>query len=179
MYKLARNEKTTSVMVYSRNKLLHGDLVTQKNVRVSIWLRSQNVPHYIHFLNAQAWFFGGEPPKSLEYNEYFFPSERIIGFHLSPPAAGREGTAAEPLDYDASVPNRTFLDVECILGAFLLKGRIRVSTQVNLSGNIENMHRTWLSIYDADISSPFLAQMPVIHVPMLLVNPNQVSFGFG
>jgi len=36
---------------------------------------------------------------------------------------------------------------------------------------------TWLSVYEAEITSPFLSQIPVIHTPMLLVNPRQVSFG--
>jgi hypothetical protein len=178
MYKPGRDEKTTPVMVYARNKLVHGELVTKKEIRASIWLRTQSLPHYIHFLNAQVWFFGGTPPQSLEYSEYFFPSERIIGFLLDPPAAGQPAADPEQLDYDPSVPNRAMIDVECILGAFILKGRIRISDQIDLPAAIEKTHLTWLSVYDADISSPFLKQMPVIHVPFLWVNPSQVSFGF-
>jgi hypothetical protein len=34
----------------------------------------------------------------------------------------------------------------------------------------------WMSIYEAEISNPYLPQMPVISVPMLLVRPEQVSF---
>ncbi len=178
MYQLARDEKSTPVMVYARNKLIHGELVTKKDVRVNIWLRSQGVPHYIHLLEAQVWFFGGEPPISLEYADYFLPSGRIIGFHLAPPIPGQPAVEPEPLDYDPSVPNRSILEVDCILGAFILKGKVRTSTEVDLPANIEMMHMTWLSVYDADISSPFLKQMPVIHVPFVLVNPNQVSIGF-
>ena len=178
MYKLARDEKTSLVMVYARNKLVRGELVTKQDVRVNIWLRSAGVSNYIHLLNSQVWFFGGEPPKSLEYAEYFLPAGRIIGFHPAPQISNQAAAEQEPLDFDASVPNRSMLEVECILGAFILKGKVRTSTQVDLPTNIEMMHMTWLSVYDAAISSPFLSQMPVIHVPFVLVNPDQVSIGF-
>lgn len=170
MYTLAPDEKTSTVMVYSRNKLIRGDLVTKGNVRVGIWLRTQGVPNYIHMLRAQVLLFGGAPPKSLAYDELFFPTERIIGFHLAPPAA-------DPPDYDSGEVNRTMLDVNLILGVFMLKGKVRISTHADLATSIEMSHAGWLSVYEAEISNPFIPQMPAIKVPMLLVNPKQVSFG--
>jgi len=170
MHTLAPDEKISTVMVYSRNKLIHGDLVTKNNVRVSIWLRTQGVPNYIHLLKPQVLLFGGSPAKSLTYNELFFPAERIIGFHLAPPAS-------DPLDYDPDEANRVMVDVNLILGVFMLKGRVRVSTHADLATSIEVAHVGWLSVYDAEISNPFVPQMPAIKVPMLLVRPAQVSFG--
>ncbi len=170
MYTLAPDEKASTVMVYSRNKLIHGDLVTKTNIRVSIWLRTQGVPNYVHLLKPQVLLFGGMPPKSLTYDELFFPAERIIGFHLAPPAS-------EPLDYDPDEANRVMLDVNLVLGVFMLKGRVRVSTHADLATSIEVAHVGWLSVYDAEISNPFIPQMPAIKVPMLLVKPTQVSFG--
>lgn len=169
MYTLAPDEKTSTVMVYSRSKLIHGDLVTKNNARVSIWLRTQGVPNYIHLLEPQVLLFGGGPPKSLTYDELFFPAERIIGFHLAPPAS-------DPLDYDSDEANRIMLDVNLILGVFTLKGKVRVSTHADLATSIEVAHAGWLSVYDAEISSPFVPQLPAIKTPMLLVNPKQVSF---
>jgi hypothetical protein len=157
-------------MVYSRNKLIHGDLVTKKEVRVNIWIRMQGLPEYIHLLKTEVLFFGSGAPRSLRYNEYFFPIERIIGFHLAPPAEER-------LDYDPEMANRTLLDVEMVLGRFLLKGKVLISTHTDFAAMLELSHSTWFSVYDADISNPFLPQMPTIHVAMLLVNPTQVSFG--
>ncbi|OGO39020.1 MAG: hypothetical protein A2Z03_00215 [Chloroflexi bacterium RBG_16_56_8] len=169
MYTLKPDEKTSAVMAYSRNKLIHGDLVTKEGSRVSVWLRTQGVPNYIHLLKAQVLFFGSTPPKSLTYNEYFFPTERIIGFHLAPPTS-------EQLDYDPGESNRTMVDVNLMVGAFTLKGKMRISTMSDFATSIEVARMIWASVYDADISSPFLPQMPVIHVPMLLVNSSQVSF---
>ena len=156
--------------MYSRNKLIHGDLVTKKEVRINIWLRMQPSPDYLHLLNADVLFLNGGSPKSLKYNEFFFPVQRILGFHLAPPAE-------EPLDFDPAEANRDMLDVDIILGAFILKGKMRAPTNSDLTSVLERSHTNWFSVYDADISNLFLPQMPPIHVSMLLVNPTQVSFG--
>jgi hypothetical protein len=170
LYTLAPDEKATTVMIYSRNKLIHGDLVTKENARVSIWLRIQDLPHYAHLLHTEVLFFGGSPSRTFLFDEYYFPIERIIGFHLAPPAS-------EPLDYDQGVADRAMLDVNMMLGAFILKGRVRASIHADFSTMLEISHMTWFSVYDADIVNLFLPEMPTMHVPMLLVNPAQVSFG--
>ena len=169
MHTLDSDEKATTVMLYSRNKLIHGDFVTKKDVRVSIWPRADK-PNYIHLWNAEVLFMAGMPPKSVNYAEFYFPTERMIGFHIAPPAS-------EALDYDAAVENRTMQAVDLILGAFMLKGKMRISTRTDFAAMLEIAHRTWISIYDADITNPFLPIMPTIHVPMILVSPAQVSFG--
>lgn len=170
MHTLASDEKLTKVMVYSRNKLIHGDVVTKETVKVSVWLRTEGVPNYIHLLKTEILFFGGAAPKSVAYNEYFFPKERIIGFHLAPPNA-------EPPDYQPDEQNRQMADVQMMLGAFMLKGKLRISMQTDVGKSIDVLHATWLSVYEADIVNPFVPSMPTIHVPFLLVDPKQVSFG--
>src|SRR6266498_2719948 len=116
MYTLAPDEKATTVMVYSPNKLIHGDLVTKQNARVSL-LPRMGMPGYVHFVKTEVLFFGGEPPKS------------------------------EPFDYDPDEENRIMLDVDMILGAFMLKGKIRTSTHADFVTNLEAAHTTWLSVY--------------------------------
>ena len=93
----------------------------------------------------------------------------MIGFHLVPPAQ-------DAMDYDAAEVNRIMQPLDLIVGTFLLKAHIRVSTQAELSTSLDVMRAAWISLYDADISNPYLPQFSM-HVPMLLVNPNQVSFG--
>jgi hypothetical protein len=170
MYQLASDEKTTTIMVYTSNTLVHGDLVTRQTIKVSILPRMQALANYLHFLRAQVWFFGGGEPRLLTYSEYFFPVDRMVGLHIAPPAC-------DPPDFTAGLVNRAMSDIGMIMGMFVVKGKIRVSTQVELAANLELAYKTWLSVYDADISSPLLPQMPVIHVPMLLVNAAQASFG--
>ncbi len=170
MYQLAQDEKTTTVMVYSRNKLIHGDLITRQSVRVSILPRMQALTNFLHFLKAKIWFFGGGEPKLLNFEEYFFPVDRMIGLHIAPPAA-------DPLDYETGLQNRGMCHVGMRLGMFIVKGQILVSTQVEMGANLELAYKSWLSVYDASVSSPLLPQMPVLHVPMLLVRPSEASFG--
>jgi hypothetical protein len=98
-----------------------------------------------------------------------FPDRGIIGFHLRRPHPSR--------DYDPDEENRIMLDVNLILGPYMLTGKIRTSTHADIVTNLEAAHMTWLSVYFAEIVNPFLSQLPAIHVSMLLVKPTQVSFG--
>jgi hypothetical protein len=170
MYNLTSDEKTTPVMVYSRTKLIHGNLITKKEVRVNIWLRMREMKGVIHLLDTEVLMFGGSPPQSFKYNEYFFPVERIIGFHLALPAV-------EPLDYDPTAASLSMHDVDLLMGVFLLKGKVLISRQTDLVALIERSEKSWFSVYEAAISNPFTPQMPTIHTPMILVNPAEVSFG--
>ena len=170
MYNLGSDEKTSTVMFYSHNLFVRGDLITKSNIRVSIWLRTQGVTNYIHLLKAQVLSLGGTPPKSLTYSEFYFPTPQIIAFHLAPPLA-------DPIDYDPQEANRTMIDINLLLDSFTIKGKLRISTQSDLATSIEVGRSTWLSIYEAEITNPFLTQMPPIHVPMMLVRPEYVSFG--
>ncbi len=169
MKPLAPDEKTALLMMYTYNMLIRGEVVVKENVRVSIWLRTQGVPNYVHLYKPQVILFGGTPPKSLSYSEIFIPTSDIIAFHLAPPEQ-------EPLDYDASETNRMMQPLDMVIGSFLLKGKIRMATQTDLAINLDVSHAGWMSVYDADISNPYLPQFSV-QVPMLLVNPSQVSFG--
>jgi len=167
---LAPDEKITTVMLYTHNSMVRGELVTKESARVSIWLRMQGQANYLHLHRPQVLMFGGPQTKSLAYEETYFPISQIIGFHIAPPAE-------EPPDYDADEPNRAMKDVNLLLGCFSLKGKLRISTHTDFATAIEVTHAGWLSVYDAEIVSPFVPQMPAIQIPMLLVNPLFVSFG--
>jgi hypothetical protein len=168
MKPLAPDEKNVMVMVYTQNMLARGEVIAKENARVSIWLRTQGVPNYIHLYNPQVISFGGTPPKPLSFSEVFIPTAQVIGFHILPPAQ-------EGVDYDAAEVNRIMQPLDVVVGTFLLKGHIRVSTQAELATSLDVMRAAWVSIYDANITNPYLPQFS-LHVPMLLVNPNQVSF---
>ena len=170
MYILLPDEKTTPIIAYSRTKLIHGNLVTKKEVRVNIWLRMREMKGIIHLLDTEVSLFDGTAPKLLKYNEFFFPVERIIGFQLAQPAA-------EPLDYIAAEGNRSMQDVDLIMGVFMIKGKALISIQTNFGAMIERAENNWFSVYDATVENPYLSQIPAIQTPMLLVNPAQVSFG--
>ena len=169
MRELASDEKTAMVMVYTQNMLARGEVIAKESARVSIWLRTQGVPNFIHLFKPQVISFGGTPPKPLSLSEVFIPTTQVIGFHLVPPTQ-------EPMDYDVNEANRIMQPLEIIAGTFLMKSHVRVSSHAELATSLDVMRTAWLSIYDAEISNPYLPQFNM-HVPMVLVNPSQVSLG--
>lgn len=171
MYVLRPDEKTTPVMIYTQDTLVRGEVVTKQNVlRVSIWLRTDGAPKYMHVLKPQVIVFGGTPVKPLSYSELYFPTSQIIAFHTLPPTN-------EPMDYEADEANRMMQAVDALVGTFVMKGNIRISTQTELGQSLEVGRQAWMSLYDVNITNPYLPQMPPLFVPMVLVNPEHVAFG--
>ena len=172
MYTLGSDEKLTPVMIYTSDALVRGEVVTKQNVlRVNIWLRTEGAPKYMHILKPQVLVFGGSPVKALSYSEIFFPTSQVIGFHILPPTN-------EALDYEPNEMNRMMQPVTVKVGTFLMKAKIRISTQTDIGSSLEVARVSWMSIYDVEVTNPYLPQMPPIQVPMALVSPLQVAFGF-
>jgi hypothetical protein len=158
-------------MLYTRQIVVRGEVVTKQNVpRINIWLRTDGAPRYMHVLNPQVLVFGGSPAKALSYSEIYFPTSDIIAFHILAPVE-------EPLDYDPEEENRTMEVVDLLVGTFIMKGKIRISSQTEVSTSLEVARVSWMSVYDVWISNPYLPQMPALQVPMVLVNPIHVAFG--
>lgn len=173
MYILRPDEKTSLVMLYSMDSVVRGEAVVRQNVaRVNIWLRTDGAPRYIHILKAQVLVFGGSPVKSLSYSELYFPTSDVIAFHTLPPTD-------EPLDYDPNEADRRMEPVDLLVGTFLMKGQIRISTHTEVDNTLESARVSWMSVYDVSIANPYLPQMPTLQVPMVLVNPSHLAFGLG
>lgn len=172
MYILRPDEKTSLVMLYTMHNVVRGEAVVKQNVsRVNIWLRADGAPRYIHILRPQVLVFGGSPVKALSYSELYFPTSEAIAFHTLPPTD-------EPLDYDSDEANRKMEAVELLVGTFVMKGNIRISTHTEVNTSLEATGVSWMSVYEASITNPYLPQMPALQVPMVLVNPSHVAFGF-
>ncbi|HET9910655.1 MAG TPA: hypothetical protein VFQ13_02135 [Anaerolineales bacterium] len=170
MYILRPDEKTTPVMLYTQQSVVRGEAVTKQSVqRINIWLRTDGAPKYMHILKPQILVFGGSPVKPLSYSQIFFPTSEIIAFHTLPPTD-------EQLDYDANEANRTMETIELLVGTFVMKGKIRISTQTEISISLEMARISWMSVYDVAVTNPYLPQMTALQVPMALVNPTRVSF---
>jgi hypothetical protein len=107
--------------------------------------------------------------KPLSYAEIYYPVTEAIAFHTLPPTD-------ESLDYDPQEANRIMEPTEIIVGTFVMKGKIRISTQTEMSASLEMARVSWMSIYEVTVSNPHLPQMAALQVPMALVNPNRVAF---
>lgn len=169
MKPLANDERASTVMVYTQSMLIRGEIVLRDTMRASIWLRTQGVPNFIHLFNAQVIQLAGTPAKNYSRPELFLPASEIIGFHLAPPAQ-------DPLDYDASETNRRMQPIQILMGSFVLQAKLRVSTATDFAATLDVMNTSWLSLYEADISNPYLPQLS-LQVPMLLVKPSKMMIG--
>jgi hypothetical protein len=171
MSPLLPDEKTTPVMVYTQNQLIRGEVVTKQGIRVSIWLRTEGAPEYLHLLKPQVITLNSTPPRVLNLAEIYVPTVQVVCFHMTPPEH-------DPMDYDETEKNRIMQPVVVQVGTFLLNGYLRISTQVDLGTSISsNVRVSWFSLYNIKVSNPNLPQMGEMPVPMLLVRPTQVSFG--
>jgi len=158
-------------MLYTQEVVVRGEVITKESVhRVNIWLRTDGAPKYMHILKPQVLVFGGSPVKALSYSEIYYPTTQLIAFHILPPTE-------EALDYDPGEANRMMESVDVIVGTFVMKGQIRISTQTEVGVSLEVARVSWMSLYDATITNPYLPQMPPIQVPMVLINPSHVAFG--
>lgn len=169
MKALSPDEKIAMVILYTNNMLARGEMIAKENTRVSIWLRTQGVPNYIHLYNPQVISLAGTAPKTSSFSEIFIPTVQVTAFHLAPPAQ-------DPLDYEANEAHRMMQPLDVMVGSFLVKGKIRISTRTDIGTSLDVMRASWMSIYEAEISNPYLPQYNA-HVPMLLVSPNHVNFG--
>jgi hypothetical protein len=169
MREIAPDEKVSTVIIYTPTMLIRGDIVLRENMRVSIWLRTQGVPNFIHLYRVNLIQLAGSPPRNYSKEEIFIPTTEIIGFHLAPPAH-------DPLDYDPSEANRRMQSVQALAGSFEIKSSLRVSTATDFAASLDVMNTTWLSLYDAEITNPSVPQLNM-NVPMLLVRPNKITIG--
>lgn len=171
MYILRPDERTTPVMLYTHNALIRGEVVTKESVlRINLWLRTEGAPKYMHLLKPQVLVFGGSPVKSLTYSEIYYPTPQLIAFHTLPPTN-------EALDYEPGEANRMMEPVDVLVGTFVMKGKIRISTQTEVGVSLESARISWMSLYEVSVTNPYLPQMPPLEVPMILINPNHVPFG--
>ena len=165
---LGSDDKTTPVMLYTASGMVRAELISKENVRVNIWLRTDNAPRYLHLIKAQVVLVGGNALKTFSYSDAFISAETVLAYHLLPPSS-------EPLDYDETEANRRMQPATALLNSFLFKGELRISTHSDLGTTIEVTRSSWLSFYNVDISNSFLPQL-AIHAPMMLINPIHVGF---
>lgn len=165
----APDDKTTPVMIYTARDLVRAELVTKANVRINTWLRTDSAPEYLHLRRVQVISFAGTGVKTLSHAEMFFPTAQAIAYHLVPPVE-------EPLDYDDSELNRTMQPIEVLVGTFQWRGLLRISTQTDIGTSIATLRSPWMSIYQIEVTNPFLPQMPALQVSMGVVRPSFTPF---
>jgi len=163
------DEKTSPVMIYTERELVRAELITKANVRINTWLRTDSAPEYLHLLRAQVISFAGTGVKTHSYTELYYPTSQVIGYHLVPPLE-------EPPDYDTSELNRIMQPIEVLVGTFLWRGQLRISSQTDIGTSIATQRAPWMSVYQVEVTNPFLPQMPALQVPLAVARPSHTAF---
>jgi hypothetical protein len=169
MYTPTPDEKIAAIMIYSQSSIIRGDAVVKETVRVSVWMRTEAAPEFIHLLNPQVILANNSATKVFSYSEIYYPTSQALAYHLAPPLK-------DPLDFDESEINRIMQPVTVFAGPFLMNGSIRISTKVEMGTSIASSRTAWMSLYNVKITNPYLPQMGEIQTPMLLIRPGKVSF---
>jgi hypothetical protein len=163
-------EKACKVMLYLTGAVYWGTVVVKEQLRVSTWLRTQAAPEFIDLNDGRAMITtSGTQPQPIPFSEIHVPTEQIIGIHLIPPDK-------EPLDFDASEPNRIMVPTSIILGSFLIRGFMRMSSLSNLQKYLDITRETYTPFYDADITNLIMQSLGCMHVPFLLVRKSVAVF---
>lgn len=167
---LPEGYKATPVMAYTGTQFIWGEVVSVEAIRVSTWLRTQAVPKFLHFLDAQVLSFNaGGGLKPVHFHEFFLPSAHVLAFHLKPPLQ-------DPLDYDPNEPMRKMEPVTALVGNFRFDGYLRMSTQTNLERFLEVAKESFISMYDIQISHPAIPALSGLRTPFSLIRMESVSF---
>jgi hypothetical protein len=168
---LSPDEKSAQVMIYTPANVYWGSVVVKQMIRVSTWLRTNTVPDRIHLLHAKALVTsGGAASRApLSFAELHVPLGQILAFHLIPPAQ-------DPLDFDATEPNRKMEPVNALVGSFYIKGSIRISSSGTLKKFLEVNRESFTALYDAEISNLATPAMGALAVPFVLVRQDTTVF---
>lgn len=168
MYTLLPDEKTTLVMIYTREAMIRAELVTKAAVRINTFLRTDAAAEYLHLLKAQVISFSAGV-RSMQLPEIYYPAAQMIAYHIAPPAE-------EPLDFDVSEKNRVMQPVILLVGTFQFAGKLRVSSVSDLGTSIATARTSWLSVYEVGVSNTLLPQMGTLQLSMAMVRPSHVGF---
>lgn len=157
------DEFLSSIMVYTNNEIMWGEVVIKKQFRASRWLITNAVPEIIHLYNTKSLpvIFSGTP-KPISSLEAFIPLTEIRLFHLVPPNF-------DPIDIDRSDTNMKMLSVRIQSGAFQIEGGLWISNRASLSSYLDILHQAFLEIYDGTIAASGMPSFGKVKIPHALV----------
>jgi len=169
-YTIAPDEKVVPMMIYTNTGMARGEMITKQTIRVSTWFRSAGVYDFLHLHRAQYLVISGASSiQAHSLPDLFISSYQIIAAHIIPPGQ-------EPLDYDASEPNRKMEAVSVYFSLFRCNAAIRMSASSNLGQYLSTAKEVFLTLYDSEITCPAVPNMGTVRSPMLLLRPSASTF---
>jgi hypothetical protein len=157
------------MMVYTNTSMARGEFVSKEVVRVGTWLRTVSGIAYISLYRAQSMTSTGGTPQVASFSELHIPINQLVAYHILPPSS-------EPLDYDPTEPHRKMEPLVLNFGPFRVLGKLRIGETSSLTTHLTTSREAYMSIYDVEVSNPSVLNMAPIKAPMMLVQPNLVTF---
>lgn len=169
-YAVGSDEKVAQVMAYTTTSLVWGDVVVKEMIRVSTWLRTNAAPDRITMYNAKVLVTtSASAAKPASFSEVNISVPSILAFHLSPPAK-------DPPDYDPTEPNRKMDPVSVLVGTFVFKGKLRISTSLDMRRHLEVTREPYSALYDVEVTHLLMGNFGPIVAPYVLVRQEAAIF---
>lgn len=169
-YPVNSDEKVAQVMVYTSTSLVWGEVVVKELIRVSTWLRTNTAPDRITLYNAKSLITtSANNLHPTSYPEVNIAVPKILAWHLAPPAK-------DPIDYDPTEPNRHMVSINVLISTFLVKGSLRLSTNIDLKKYLEVTREAYTALYDVEVSNLLIPHLGPIVVPYILVRQEAAIF---
>ena len=167
---LQPGEITTSMMFYTEESIIWGDIVHHESILASRILTGVTVPEYITLHNGQILFaqlnYMGKP---IKQNAIHIPTNKINAFHLTPPQK-------DQLDYDPTEPNRLMAPIEILLPPFKIQANMRISEVTTVESNLKVLKSNFITFYDAETVHANNPNMKAIKTNLILVRPRAALF---
>jgi len=170
LYSVRPDEKVANVQVYTSGAIIRGELVVKKSIRVSTWLKTNIAPDRICLYNSRVVPINAGPTiRASAYSELNIATSAIQAFHLLLPDA-------DPIDYDPDELNRYMQPVTVMIANFLIRGNLRLATNVTVTKFLEVTRETFTSIYDANITNLFVPSLGTFQVPYVVIRQESSVF---
>jgi hypothetical protein len=162
--------KEVPLMVYTRQSLIWGKVLTRPAIRVSTWMQTEMAPLYMPIVEAQVMMLGGaSKPISYKFPTLSLHTDQIGAYHMLPPAD-------ESPYYDVDEPHRKMEPVTVIIGHFRFDCLIRMSDQTNLETYLNVSKSVFLPLLDATMSCPVLPAIKGVRAPFVLIRQSEAIF---
>lgn len=172
-FTLSAEETTTSLMFYTNQGLVWGDLVHHEQILPGRLLTGISTPDIITLYNAQVMpTETNYIARPVKYDELIFHEQNVLAYHLTPPKE-------DQLDYDPTEPHRVMAPITIHVGPFLVKGQMRISDRTNVKTNLEVAKSEFLSFYNAQITHPHNQNMAPIKSNQVYIRLKNNLFSAG
>lgn len=153
---ISDEETTTSLMFYTTQGLVWGEVVHNKQVLPGRLLVGISTPDMITLYNAQVMFTEANfISRPVKHKELFIHEHNVLAYHLTPPAQ-------DQIDYDPTEPHRIMTPVGVHIGAFQAKVQMRISDRTSVKTNLDVSKSEFITFYDAEVTHPHNPNMPPI-----------------